>query len=80
MNADIAAGQVAAAIGARKVIFLTDVDGLYRDFSNKATLISRLTLDEARKLSSSGILAKGMIPKIDACVTALEAGGRRHTS
>lgn len=74
INADIAAGQIAAAIGARKVIFLTDVDGLYQDFSDKSTLISRLSLDEARELVTSGILAKGMIPKINACVTALEAG------
>ena len=74
INADVAAGQIAAAIGARKVIFLTDVDGLYQDFSDKTTLISRLSLDEARDLVESGILAKGMIPKINACVTALTAG------
>ena len=74
INADVAAGQIAAAIGARKVIFLTDVDGLYQDFSDKTTLISRLSLDEARDLVESGILAKGMIPKINACVTALNAG------
>jgi len=74
VNADLAAGELAAAIGAHKAIFLTDVDGLYADFSNKDTLISRLKLSEARAITVSGNLAKGMIPKMEACVKALEAG------
>lgn len=74
VNADVVAGEIAAAIGAQKVIFLTDVDGLYEDFSNKESLISRLSLTEAQELIGSGTLAKGMIPKIGACVTALSAG------
>jgi len=74
INADIVAGELAAAIGAHKVIFLTDVDGLYADFSDKDTLISRLMLDEAQEVLASGELSKGMIPKIEACVKALEAG------
>lgn len=74
INADLVAGEVAAAIGAQKVIFLTDVDGLYEDFSDKASLISRLSLSEAQGLVASGTLAKGMIPKVGACVTALSAG------
>ena len=74
INADIAAGHLAAALHAHKVIFLTDVDGLYADFSDKDTLISRLTADEARGLVQSGALSSGMIPKIEACLSALDAG------
>ena len=50
VNADVVAGHVAAAIGAHKVFFLTDVDGLYRDFDDKSTLISRISLDEVREM------------------------------
>lgn len=74
VNADVVAGELAAAIGAHKVIFLTDVDGLYQDFDDKSTLISRLSLEEAQQLVSGGELVSGMIPKISACVTALSAG------
>jgi len=77
VNADLAAGAIAAAIGAQKVIFLTDVDGLYRDFSDKSTLISSMTLSEAEQLVESGELSKGMIPKITACTEALSAGVAR---
>jgi acetylglutamate kinase len=74
VNADVVAGEVAAAIGAHKVIFLTDVDGLYRDFSDKGSLISRLSLAEARALLEEGQLAKGMLPKLQSCVKALASG------
>lgn len=77
INADLVAGELAAALHADKVIFLTDVDGLYADFSDKESLISVLTLPEARSLEESGDLESGMIPKITACVAALEAGVRR---
>jgi len=72
INADIAAGDIAAAIGAHKVIFLTDVDGLYADFEDKNSLISRMTLSDAKEILGS--LSSGMIPKIEACIKALEAG------
>ncbi|MDR2196529.1 MAG: acetylglutamate kinase [Coriobacteriales bacterium] len=79
VNADLVAGEIAAAIGAHKVIFLTDVDGLYRDFADKASLISRLSLSQTRTVLASGELTKGMLPKLTACVTALAAGvGRAH--
>lgn len=74
INADTAAGEIAAAIGAQKIVFLTDVDGLYEDFSNKETLILRMALQEAVQLAQSGTMSSGMIPKINACVTALSAG------
>ena len=53
---------------------MTDVDGLYTDFSDKSTLVLRMALQEAVELAESGTLSKGMIPKIGACVTALSAG------
>ena len=74
VNADSVAGAVAAAIGAHKVIFLSDVDGLYLDFDDKDSLISRLTVSEAKELADSGKLSSGMIPKIEAVVKALDAG------
>ncbi len=74
VNADIAAGHLAAALHAHKIIFLSDVDGLYKDFSDKDTLISSLTTDEAREMISTGSLSSGMIPKIEACLSALDAG------
>lgn len=77
VNADVAAGYVAAAIGAHKVIFLTDVDGLYEDFSDKSTLISNLTLDELRDMVKSDKVSTGMIPKLNSCIRALEAGVER---
>jgi acetylglutamate kinase len=77
VNADIVAGEVAAAIGAHKVIFLTDVDGLYRDFEDKTSLISRMKLSEAKEMLQSDVLTHGMVPKIEACTTALSAGVSR---
>ena len=73
INADIAAGHLAAALHAHKIIFLSDVDGLYKDFSDKDTLISSLTSEEARELVESGTLSSGMIPKIEACLAALDS-------
>ena len=77
INADMAAGHVAAEIGAHKAIFLTDVDGLYRDFEDKDSLISNLTLDEARGMVTRGEISTGMIPKLKSCIMALEAGVQR---
>jgi acetylglutamate kinase len=74
VNSDTVAGEVAAAIGAHKVIFLTDVDGLYEDFDDKGSLISQLTLSEAVAMLDSPNVSSGMIPKIQAVVTALQAG------
>ena len=74
INADVAAGHVAAAIGAHKVIFLTDVDGVYLDFSDKDTLISNMSLREMEDMLASGTVDKGMIPKLESCCYALRAG------
>jgi len=77
VNADIMAGAIAAAIGAHKVIFLTDVDGLYKDFEDKDSLINRMHLSDARAMLADDTLSKGMIPKIQACTQALSAGVSR---
>ena len=74
INADVAAGHLAAALGAHKVIFLTDVDGLYQDFSDKDSLISNLTLEETRAMLDAGEVDRGMIPKLESCLFALEGG------
>ena len=77
INADIAAGAIAGALRAHKVIFLTDVDGLYEDFSDKDSLVSRMTLEEAKGLVEGGKLASGMVPKMRSCVYAMEQGVHR---
>lgn len=74
INADTVAGRLAAALGARKAIFLTDVEGIYRDIADPASLISEGTLAEVRELMASGTVASGMIPKLAAVADALEAG------
>lgn len=74
VNGDMVAGHIAAAIGAHKIIFLTDVDGLYEDFEDKDSLISNLTLHEMKAMIDEGKAATGMIPKLRSCIMALEAG------
>ena len=66
VNADVAAGYIAAAIGAHKIIFLTDVDGLYENYPDPDSLIAEMSLGEAE--------ASGMIPKLASCVRALDSG------
>jgi len=77
INADAFASALAQTCEASKVVFLTDVDGLYKDFSDKSSLIGRLTVADARELMESGILSKGMIPKVRAAVEAIEGGVQR---
>ena len=74
INADVAAGHIAAAVHAHKIIFLTDVDGLYEDFSDKSSLISNLTLEETEEMLERDEVDKGMIPKLQSCVRALRGG------
>ncbi len=77
INADVAAGAIAGAIGAHKIIFLSDVDGYYEDINDPDSLISDLTLEEVQDLIASGKVAKGMIPKLNSCLYALEQGVSR---
>jgi acetylglutamate kinase len=77
INADIAAAKLASSIGARRLVFLSDVPGLMRDPSNPETLISSLHVPEVLGLKREGIIDKGMIPKVDSAVEAVQAGVRR---
>jgi acetylglutamate kinase len=74
INADTVAGRLAAALGARKAIFLTDVEGIFRDVAEPASLISECRLPDLRDLMSSGAVGSGMIPKLAAVADALESG------
>ena len=74
VNADVVAGEVAAALEATKVLFLTDVDGLYLDFDDKDTLVSKIDAQEAHDLIDGGALSSGMIPKLKSCVHAIDNG------
>jgi acetylglutamate kinase len=73
LNADHAAGALAAAMGASKFILLTDVRGVYRS-GDARSLISVLPAGEARRLMAEGVVSRGMIPKVQACLDALAAG------
>jgi acetylglutamate kinase len=77
INADKAAAKLAMAIGARRLVFMSDVPGLMRDPTNPETLISSLKLTEAVELKRQGVVDKGMIPKVDSAVEAVQSGVRR---
>lgn len=77
INADHVAGRIADELDADKVIFLTDVDGLYADFDDKHSLISSLSIEQAEDMIAYDKLAGGMVPKVAACVHALRGGVRR---
>lgn len=77
INADDAACAVATAVGAEKLVFLTDIEGVYADPSDKSSLISVLTLDRADELLESGYVGGGMLPKIKNCVDAVRGGVSR---
>ena len=77
INADDAACEIAKAVGAEKLAFLTDIEGLYRDLNDPSTLISRITTTEARGLIDGGFIGGGMLPKLGNCIQAVEDGVRR---
>ena len=74
INADYVAGEVATALGAAKLILLTDVEGIFKDYNNKKSLISELELNQVNDLIARGTISGGMIPKVECCVQAVEAG------
>ena len=74
INADTVAGEIAAALGAEKLILLTDTPGILQDYHDHSTLIPRLSIQQARKLIDEGIVAGGMIPKVMCCVRSLAQG------
>ena len=76
INADLVAGQIAEALGAEKLILLTDVEGVK---DKKGELLSTLKINQARKLIQEGVVAEGMIPKVECCIEALKGGvGKTH--
>ncbi|MBQ1896348.1 MAG: acetylglutamate kinase [Lachnospiraceae bacterium] len=77
INADDAACAIASALGADKLVFLTDVEGLYRDFNDKSTFMGRLTVSEADSLIDSGVIGGGMLPKLTNCTNAIKSGVNR---
>lgn len=78
INADIVAGEIAAAIGAKRLLLLTDVNGVLKDVSDPDSLIPSLTRNTALKLIDEGVIESGMIPKVDAALCAIEAGVKCH--
>ena len=77
INADIAAAQIAAALGAEKLVLMTDVRGLLRDKDDEDSLISVGQVSEVPHLQHQGIITGGMIPKIDCALHAIESGVER---
>lgn len=74
INGDTAAAFIAGALGAERLIMMTDISGVLKDKNDPSTLISELTIEEAEKLKTEGIIADGMIPKVDCCVEAIRKG------
>ncbi|MBQ7613994.1 MAG: acetylglutamate kinase [Butyrivibrio sp.] len=77
INADDAACAIAKAVGAEKLAFLTDIEGVYKDINDPSTFISRLTCSEADELIGSGNIGGGMLPKLNNCVDAVREGVNR---
>ena len=77
INADDAACAIAKAVGAEKLAFLTDIEGVYRDKDDPSTLISEITVSEAKELIGSGYVGGGMLPKLGNCIDAVENGVSR---
>ena len=74
INGDTAAAYIAGALNAKRLIMMTDIDGILRDKDDPSTLIHKLTVSEAKGLYDEGIISGGMIPKVDCCIEAIEKG------
>lgn len=74
INGDTAAAYIAGALGAERLIMMTDIAGILKDKDDPSTLIPYISVDDARKLYESGVISGGMIPKVDCCIEALERG------
>ena len=77
INADDAACAIAKAVDAEKLAFLTDIEGVYKDFEDKDSLISELTIKEAHELIEEGFIGGGMLPKLNNCIDAIDNGVSR---
>jgi acetylglutamate kinase len=74
VNADTAAAYIAGALGAERLIMMTDIAGILRDKDDPSTLIPSITMDEAEHLYEEGVISGGMIPKVDCCIEAIQRG------
>ena len=74
INGDTAAAYIAGALGAERLIMMTDIAGILMDKDDPSTLVPHVTVTEAKKLYDSGVISGGMIPKVDCCIEALESG------
>ena len=74
INGDTAAAYIAGALGAERLIMMTDIAGILRDKDDSSTLIPEITIEEAGKLYDEGVISGGMIPKVDCCIEALHKG------
>ncbi|MCK5851565.1 acetylglutamate kinase, partial [bacterium] len=72
VNADTIASEIASSLTAEKLVYLTDVQGIFRNIKDENSLLSTIKVDEVSKLKNDGIISGGMIPKIDACLEALK--------
>lgn len=77
VNADTVAAKIAGALKAETMVAMTNIDGVLRDVNNPSSLIPRITVAEAETLKVEGIIAGGMIPKVDCCLEAIEAGAQK---
>ena len=77
INADYVAGEVAGALQAEKLILLTDIEGIYRDYNDKDSLIETLTRADAMAMIREGSIAGGMIPKVESCIRAIDGGAQK---
>jgi acetylglutamate kinase len=74
VNADTAAGAVAAAMKAEKLVVISDTHGIRRDPKDPATRVSHVTVDQIDVMVKDGTISSGMLPKVEACITALKGG------
>ncbi len=74
INGDTAAAHIAGALGAERLIMMTDIDGILKDKNDPSTLIPEITINDANRLYEDGIVSGGMIPKLECCIDAIEKG------
>jgi len=79
VNADTAAAKIAGALGAEKLLLMTDVQGILRNVNDPDSLIRELSREDLETLKKDGIVSKGMIPKADCCILALSSGVKKAT-
>ena len=77
INGDTAAAHIAGALGAERLIMMTDIAGVLRDRDDPSTLISELSVSQARALYDEGVISGGMIPKVDCCIEAIQRGVKK---